>query len=139
MANLLNSAFNSLDDDEFLELFGLSLPNLVERDSNISLDSHDDFTARSINMSSEELDLNFDSRYDINITSASKYVTENQFKDMAKRFSPDTFALLHLNIRSINKHFDEFQLLLDNSNKKTFPVIGLTETWLSSDSNQALT
>ena len=88
-------------------------------------------------MSSEELDLNFDSRHDVNITSSSKYVTENQFKDIAKTFSVDTFAVLNFNIRSLNKHFEEFQLLLDNLNKETFPVIGLTETWLSSGSNQA--
>ena len=72
---------------------------------------------------------------------SSKYVTENQFKDVVRGFSKDTFAfkLLHLNIRSINKHFEELQLLLDNHNKPTFPVIGLTETWLSSDSTQPFT
>ena len=111
MATLLNSAFYSLDDDEFLELFGYCLPDEVERDPNLSSDSHEKFTARSINLSSEELDLNFDPRYDINITSASKYITENQFKDIAKSFSADTFALLHLNIRSINKHYEQLQLL----------------------------
>ena len=48
--------------------------------------------------------------------------------------------MLHLNIRSINKHCEELQLLLDNHiDKPTFPVIGLTETWLSSDSTLPFT
>ena len=50
-----------------------------------------------------------------------------------------TFALLHFNIRSINKHSEELQLLLNYHNKQTFPVIALTETWLSSNSTQPFT
>ena len=65
---------------------------------------------------------------------------EHTFEYVVRGFSKDTFALLHLNIRSINKHFEELQLLLDNhTDKPTLPVIGLTETWLSSDSTLPFT
>ena len=32
-------------------------------------------------------------------------------------------------------HFDDLQLLLNNHSSKEFSVVGLTETWLSHDSN----
>ena len=133
MANLLNFAFHSLDNDDLSELFRPSVPNIEPHNLNISSDSFDEFITSSINSSSDELNYNFDFNHDKNITSSSKYISENQFKNLVNNFSVDTFALLHFNIRSLNKHFDELQLLLDN-NIPTFPIVGLTETWLSSDS-----
>ena len=58
---------------------------------------------------------------------------------MAKYTNVKVNILLHFNIRSINKHFEELQLLLNYHNKQTFPVIALTETWLSSNSTQPFT
>ena len=43
--------------------------------------------------------------------------------------------LAHFNIRSININFDNLRLLLENANQNTCSVIGLTETWLNSNSH----
>ena len=43
--------------------------------------------------------------------------------------------MLHINIRKHKQHFDDLQIILDNQSKHSFSVIGLTETWLSSDTN----
>ena len=42
--------------------------------------------------------------------------------------SSDQFSVLHLNIRSIKKNFENFKLFL-NSINFTFSVICLSETW----------
>ena len=52
-------------------------------------------------------------------------------KQFAKR--NDNPSLIHLNIRSLPKHFDNFQDLL-NSLKCRFKIIGLSETRLTSSS-----
>ena len=65
----------------------------------------------------------------------TEYISENQFRNMICHVTSNTFSLLHLNIRSINKHFDDFQLLLDNPSQCLPSVIGVTETWLSTDPN----
>ena len=109
IANLLNFAFHSLDNDDLSELFRPSVPNIEPHNLNISTDSFDEFITSSINSSSDELNYNFDFNHDKNITSSSKYISENQFKNLVNNFSVDTFALLHFNIRSLNKHFDELQ------------------------------
>ncbi len=44
------------------------------------------------------------------------------------------FSLFHQNIRSLNKHHDDFNNFLDYLNAE-FSIIALTETWIS---NQAL-
>ena len=136
MANVINSAFHSLDNDDFVDLLRPSLSDSDSNNPNVSTDSYYNLIARNMNSSSDELDYNFDFNHDI---PSAKYVTENQFKDVFRGFSKDTFALLHFNIRSINKHFEELQLLLNYHNKQTFPVIALTETWLSSNSTQPFT
>ena len=79
-----------------------------------------------------------DDRYDEAIAnSLTKYITNHQFKDFMcnNNINKDTFSLFHLNIRSINKHFDDFQFLLDNSSQCLPSIIGLTETWLTTDPN----
>ena len=62
-------------------------------------------------------------------------MTENQFKHHITNTADDTFLLVHFNIRSINRNFDNLRLLLQNTNQKTCSVIGLTETWLNSNSH----
>ena len=52
-----------------------------------------------------------DDRYDETIAnSLTEYITNHQFKDFMcnNNINKDTFSLFHLNIRSINKHFDDF-------------------------------
>ena len=84
MANTLNSAFRSLDNDDFFDLLRPSLSDLDSNNPNVSTDSYDNLIARSINSSSDELGYNFEFNHD---TPSSKYVTENQFKDVVRGFS----------------------------------------------------
>ena len=44
------------------------------------------------------------------------------------------FSLLHLNARSLNKNFDALELLLTSVKHFPFSIIGITETWLNSNS-----
>lgn len=125
-----NLAFNSLNDDDLFDLFRTA-PNNVNIDP--SNGNFDDIITESIDSSSEVLSFDFDD-YDPN-QSLTKYVTNNQFINLISNFEQDTFSLLHLNIRSLNKHFDDLQLLLDNPSQTLPSIIGLTETWLSSDPN----
>ena len=70
-------------------------------------------------------DINYiDSKCQLN----SRYYTEEEFNDLFK-FN-DNFSILHLNIRSIPTHFNEFVSYLDTLNID-FKVIGLSETWLT--------
>ena len=133
MANRLNVAFDSLDDDELFDLFRRS-PSELSRNKSQSSAFFDDLIVNNVNSSSKDIYNDFDFEYD-SPQIPSKYVTVDQFKDYTKSFSQSIFSMLHLNIRSINKHFDELQILLDNQNKQQISVIGLTETWLSFDVN----
>ena len=46
------------------------------------------------------------------------------------------FSLVHLNIRSITNKFDHFKELLDSLNTE-FKIMGLSETWLNDNTNDA--
>ena len=48
----------------------------------------------------------------------------------AKKLNKKTFSLMHLNIRSVPKHFDDFLVYLKTI-KLVPSVIGLSETWLT--------
>ena len=126
-------AFNTLNDDDLFDLFrSSSTVNEVNYDS---LTNFDESVVNHINSSAEELELdfNFDDPASYNFT---KYITNHQFHDIVKDFENDTFSLLHVNIRSLNKHFDDLKLFLDNPTENPFSVIGLTETWVNQDLNQ---
>ena len=79
-----------------------------------------------------------DDQFDETIAnSQTEYITNSQFKDFMcnNTYNKDIFSLFNLNIRSINKHFDDLQVLLDNSCQCLPSIIGLTETWLSTNPN----
>ena len=44
------------------------------------------------------------------------------------------FGLIHMNARSINANFDKIELLFNSLSKYKFSIIGITETWLHSNS-----
>ena len=46
----------------------------------------------------------------------------------------DYFSLLHINARSLNKFFDAIELFRTSVKEFSFSVIGITETWLNSNS-----
>ena len=61
----------------------------------------------------------------------SNYMVEESVSDQFISKSPnETFSLMHLNARSLIGNFDKFEILLANL-RKSFSVIGVTETWLN--------
>ena len=131
MANLNNNVpFNSLNNDD---LFYLLRPDLGNIDiNNDPVGQYDDSVGHTFNALSEELNLDF--HFDDPATETlTSYITNKQFHNVVKDYSKDIFSLLHLNIRSLNKHFDDLQLLLDIPSQTPLSVIGLTETWLTQD------
>ena len=67
MANVINSAFHSLDNDDFVDLLRPSLSDSDSNNPNVSTDSYDNLIARNMNSSSDELDYNFDFNHDISL------------------------------------------------------------------------
>ena len=58
----------------------------------------------------------------------SNYLSLSEIDKSFKNFSTESFSVLHLNIRSINKNFEDFQDFYKSLNTK-FSTICLTETW----------
>ena len=81
-----------------------------------------------------------------------KYYTTNEFIDETKQisgltdnssnsnntdknnFNNSCFSLMHTNVRSLHKNYDELNTLLSTLNDFKFSAIGITETWLHSNS-----
>ena len=60
-----------------------------------------------------------------------KTYSTDELKDFSKG---NTFSLLHANIRSLTKHYDEFLSLLSASDY-CYDIAGCTETWLREKSH----
>ena len=83
--------------------------------------------------SNQNPDVNF---YD-NISSLeSNYLTPSKIDKNFQNFSKESFSVLHLNSKSMNKNFEAFQDFCKSLNTK-FIIICFTETWANdSDINQ---
>ena len=110
MANSINNGFNLLDDDDLFDLFRQPTSEILSNNVNESSNSYENTVVQNMNSSSNELTYNFDFNRDVTQNISSEYVTESQFKNIIKDFKDDIFSLLHMNIRSLKKHFDELQL-----------------------------
>ncbi len=64
-------------------------------------------------------------------TCGAQYLSERQLRDKTKELENDSFSIFHVNIRSVNKIFEDLTLTLNEIQHK-FHIIGLTETWLKS-------
>ena len=62
------------------------------------------------------------------------YYVEDSFNKKIRNLQSNCLSLLHLNIRSLPRHYNEFKCYLDNLDIN-FSVIGLTETWLKSSNS----
>ena len=124
MAESLHFPFELLNDDDFLNIVS-QFPANNEEGNNIS--NFEDYISSTANTSPD-----FDHEPNDNTTNhpTCNYATENQFKQQLSK-SSESFLLLHLNIRSINKNFDNLKLLLENSRQNDCAAIAVTETWLS--------
>ena len=81
-----------------------------------------------LNSTFDEMLLQFDPN-DFHYVRESQYLTHNQFIQNVKSTSKCDLNFLNLNIRSLNKKFEQLTSLLDNIDLCNF-IIGLTETWL---------
>ena len=59
----------------------------------------------------------------------TKYFFSETLPDYIQNTTSKDFSILHLNIRSLQKHFDDFKGFLSHLNF-TFKVVCLSETWL---------
>ena len=75
-----------------------------------------------------EPDLNM--LYNMNniINNSSRYFDISTFRTTFNKYK-NKFYILNTNIRGVSTNLDKFKLLLDDLDY-TFPIIGLTETWL---------
>ena len=103
----LDLLFDSLINDDLFDLFR-SEDNTSNFTQSVNVNNN---VVDNTNASSEELVFNFDEN-DPSYNALTTYITNNQFHDIIKDFGKDTFSLLHLNIRSLNKHFDDLQNIL---------------------------
>ena len=74
----------------------------------------------------------------IDYSNECEEVIASSFNDLLNDnvFDLNSFGILHLNIRSINSNFDSF-LAYFQAIKYKFPIIVLTETWLSSNNSDS--
>ena len=62
----------------------------------------------------------------------TQYLVPDKFKTNSKDFSKNSFSVLHLNIRSINRNFEAFTEFYSKLNH-AFNVICFSETWTSEE------
>jgi len=133
MSDTNNFAFNSLSSDDFIDtLRRNSTSNEVDDNSS----SYEEYVSNTCTNSAQEFNYNLDSNDPVQNPSCF-YLTQNQYKNNIMNATDESFLLLHMNIRSINRNFDNLRLLLENPKQKPCSIIGLTETWLSTDSSQS--
>ena len=102
---------------------------------NTNLDELDTVTSRNEIKSckyytSHEFLSAFELMCDSNCNQSKMSNINNSFQDKTS----NSFSLLHINSRSINKNFDSVENFLDSLNRFSFSVIGISETWLKSTS-----
>ena len=125
--------FHNLNDNSFFDAASSFPPDSQNVDTNPT-GQYDNFIADNFNLNSDNLDLNLDV-IDQCPNPPSRYITHAQFSDPLNNFNNDTFSLVHFNIRSLNKHFDELQRFLNLSTNQPPSIIGLSETWLNDKSH----
>ena len=84
----------------------------------------------SLNDSNQKPDVNF---YNDISSLETSYLSPREIDKDFQKFSKESFPVLHLNIRSMNKNFEAFQDFYKSLNTK-FSIVCLTETW-ANDSN----
>ena len=109
----------------------LEKPCKMTPDSNFESMSYNPFSVKDgFANSDNDPDINF---YQDISSLDTHYFTPNDFQDNFKCFYENTFSLLHLNIRSINKNFETFKQFYSSLNF-TFSIICFSETWVDDDS-----
>ena len=63
-----------------------------------------------------------------NVIKENEYYPPNNFLSKFENISKNSFSVMHINIRSLKKNFEELKLLLFEM-KFQFKIICVTETW----------
>ena len=79
----------------------------------------------SLNDSNQNADVNF---YNDTSSLETNYLSPSEIDKNFQNLSKESFSVLHLNIRSMNKNFETFQDFYKSLNTK-FSIICFTDTW----------
>ena len=93
---------------------------IVDNSEDILLDNLCDPDVNFLNLKTQNLDL--------------PYILPEEFQKFIDSSSHDSFSILYLNIRSIKKNFDNFELFFSTLGL-SFSVICFSETWLNEVGN----
>ena len=74
----------------------------------------------------------FNSKFNLQVTNSID--TNNVSANCPDYLHSQSLSLMHINARSLNKNFDSLELLLTSLQNFPFSVIGVTETWLHTNS-----
>ena len=131
--------FNQLDDDDFFEvvkenLMGMNV-DLIRRLQRYQFNPFDlNFENDNIPHQDSDPDLQYfnDMTYVNNLSRCDYYMQHdfNKLLDDNKIDNDNTLSMIHLNIRSLPKHFRELNVFLSELSID-FNVIAVTETWLN--------
>ena len=135
--------FNNVDNDEAFQscLFELNLDNTrlsKVLDRNFIFDPFDlNDENDDIPLSDLDPDIHFYNDIQHTLYTSSDYFDETSFnKTVTKTFDKDhTFALFHLNIRSLPANLSNMLCYMDNLNIR-FDVIGISENWLTAENKE---
>ena len=96
-------------------------------DINFESLSYNPFSTHENSINSEhDRDINF---YQDISSLWTHYCSPNEFQNNFQCFLKDSFSVLHLNIRSMNKNFESFKELYSTINFK-FSIVCFSETWV---------
>ena len=122
--------FNKISDDELVSDLDkhttpISVQDKINELNNLIIDEdRDDGNILT------DIDSDLNMLYNMNdtINNSSRYFDNNTFRITFNKYK-NKFSILNANIRGISTNLDKFKLLPDDLDY-TFPIIGLTETWL---------
>lgn len=127
---LINLPFFETSDEEFASI------NTFQISANYNKFNHLLFNPFQSNYNPIDNVIDPDSNYfekQSDILNKCTYFLEDDFNNkLAKDYNSNNFSLFHLNVRSLNKHFDAFETYI-NLLKVKFSVIALSETWVHED------
>ena len=125
------------EDEEFLEFLSELQENDLLIPLNILIDQNKSFTPFELNedlnlpLIDSDPDVQFYNNQCNNSLHSCDYYLEDSFNNKVSDLNLSTgcLSMVHMNIRSIVKNLNEFDLYLNDLNHE-FPIIALSETWL---------
>ena len=116
----VNLPFNSLDSNELSSVFLDMNSHKPVRSDRFILDIPN--VSEALNPVIDPNNLNYNQH-------SCDYFTETNLQTSFNRNDPLRFSFLHMNIRSLPRHFDQMQIYLQSLHAD-FSIVGLSETWL---------